>query len=167
MSAKHDGFLTYLTTKTFTNDFITDYEYWCHRIFRGWTLFIDFDEFYNKCWEELLDKLREKPFDPSVATFQTYVISTITASAQRIWMKNKSYRNHPEVDCDDPIISNSVSMNDSYFSLFEPMIRFADKLDLEVDLDEVDAIYQENDKTIVAKAVDWWKLKYEQGGLEC
>lgn len=164
MSKNHNGFLTYLETGEFTEDFITDYEYWCRRIFRGWNLFIDFEEFYNKCWEEFLLKLQKNPFDPSLGlTFQTYVISTPNAAAQRIWMNNKKYKNHPEVDCDDPIISNSVSVNDDYFSLFEPMIKYAKTLEIEVDVRDIESIYQEDENSFITKVIDWWKLKYEQG----
>lgn len=166
MSEKHNGFLTYLENGEFTEDFITDYQYWCRRTMSKWNLFISFDEFYNRCWERLLLKMKNKPFDPKIAKFQTYVISTPFEMAQDIWMKNKSYRKHYEVDCDEPTIANSISMSESYFSVFEPMIGYAKSLDIEVDVDEVDSIYHSNDKTILSKAIDWWKLKYERGFYE-
>lgn len=73
---------------------MADFEYWCRRTFRKWTLFVPFEEYYSQCWVALMERLPN--FDPSIATIQTLCISTANNECWRIYMKNKTAMSHPE-----------------------------------------------------------------------
>ena len=78
---KYNGFASYLTTGTFTDEFIKDYKYWCKRIYGQWKgLQMEFDTFYETCWEALLTKINQ--FDPNRATIQTFCINTKVTHTQ-------------------------------------------------------------------------------------
>ena len=129
---KYTGFESYISTGTFTKEFIHDYEYWCKRIFNNWNLFIEFDTFYSICWEALLTKINE--FDPGIATIQTFCISRINNEAWRMYMKNKTRR--PETDCNSPVIENTLEAFDEYelSDSIDDFVRYCSKLGVTVDV---------------------------------
>ena len=138
---KYSGFTSYLTTHTFTPEFIHDYKYWCWKIFKRWTLFTDFDNFYSICWNALLSKINE--FDPNIATIQTFCISRINNEALRLWTNNKQQAKRGETDCDNPVIQNELiarSETDIY-EMFSDFERYANSLGVEVNLEELYAEY--------------------------
>lgn len=153
---KYHGFESYLETGEFTPEFMHDYEYWCRKIFRRWTLFVDFDAFYGQCWEALLSKIKE--FDPNIATIQTFCISRINNEAWRRYMKNKTVR--PEVDCDSPVMENTLTARDEVVSR-NSLVDFAlwckNARGVDVDLDALYADCSEGIETPASLVYAWWK----------
>lgn len=155
MQQKYTGFLSYLETKTFTPEFINDYNYWCKKIFNQWSLFTDLENFTGRCWEALLSKINE--FDPSIATIQTFCISRINNEAWRIYMKNKQRK--PEVDSDDPVYQSDLSFISNYEQTDEiqSFIQYANKRGVQVDEDELIADLTDNKITPTKIVWAWWK----------
>ena len=142
---KYSGFTSYLTNHEFTPEFIHDYKYWCWKIYKRWTLFTDFDNFYSICWEALLSKINE--FDPTISQIQTFCISRITNEAWRFYMGNKTRSKRPEIDSDDPVIqSDLVAKSDvELFEVFSDFERYANSLGVKVNLEELYKEYTEYD----------------------
>ena len=140
---KYSGFTSYLANHEFTPEFIHDYKYWCWKIYKRWTLFTDFDNFYSICWEALLSKIDE--FDPTIATIQTFCISRINNEAWRFYMANKTQSKRPEIDSDDPVIqSDLVARSDTeMFEIFSDFEKYANSLGVKVNLNELYAQYIE------------------------
>ena len=141
---KYSGFTSYLTTHTFTPEFIHDYKYWCWKIFKRWTLFVDFDNFYSICWEALLSKIAE--FDPKIATIQTFCISRINNEALRLYTNNKlrlKRNNGKEMDSDDPVIQGDlVAKSDTeLFEMFHDFELYASSLGIKVNVPELYKMY--------------------------
>ena len=161
---KYTGFEQYLTTKEFTPDFIHDYKYWCWKIFKRWTLFIDFDTFYSKCWEALLEKINE--FNPKIATIQTFCISRINNEAWRFYMKNKTKR--PEIDSDSPVIQNTLQYEGNEkdrFEVFSDFVKYADSLGVKVNVEELYADYTEGvDSAPMIAFATWRAMNKDIGG---
>lgn len=159
--SKYTGFTSYLTTGTFTKEFIHDYEYWCKRIYFQWKkLTVDFESFYAICWEALLTKINE--FDPSIATIQTFCISRINNEAWRLYMKVKGKK--PEVDVDSDVVKNTVeysesNMNES-LNEFESWCR---SKGVSVNKDELYSDYIEGKESPGMLAYSWWKLRCVEG----
>ena len=153
---KYTGFESYLTERKFTPDFIHDYKYWSYKIFKRWTLFIDFDTFYSKCWEALLEKINE--FDPKIATIQTFCISRINNEAWRFYMKNKTRR--PEIDSDSPVIKNTLEYEvdeKDRFEMFSDFVRYAESLGVKVNVKELYADYSEGKESAPMIAFATWR----------
>jgi len=140
---KYSGFTSYLTTHTFTPEFIHDYKYWCWKVYKRWTLFTDFDNFYSLCWEALLSKIAE--FDPKISQIQTFCISRINNEAWRLYMKNKIAKT--EVDSDDPVIQSDLiaKSETELYEMFSDFERYANSLGVEVNLQELYKVYTEYD----------------------
>ena len=139
---KYTGFESYLTEHKFTKEFINDYKYWSKKIFKRWTLFIDFDTFYSQCWVALLEKIDQ--FNPNIATIQTFCISRINNEAWRFYMKNKSHR--PEIDSDSPVIQNTLEYDvddNDRFEMFSDFVKYANSLGVQVNVKELYADYSE------------------------
>lgn len=154
---KHTGFEDYLTTGTFTPEFIHDYEYWCKRIFYKWKkLAIDFDTFYETCWEALLTKI--DLFDPTIATIQTFCISRINNEAWRFYMKYKTRR--PEVDCNSEIVENTLTAETRIEDIKHSMDDFAlycNKQGVEVNIEELYKDYVEEKESAPMIVYTWWR----------
>ncbi len=140
---KYSGFTSYLEKHEFTPEFVHDYKYWCWKIFKRWTLFTDFDNFYSICWEALLNKINK--FNPEIATIQTFCISRINNEAWRLYMKNKFAK--PEIDSDDPVIqSDLVARSETeLYEVFSDFERYANSLGVKVNLKELYKEYTEYD----------------------
>lgn len=161
MADKHTGFQDYVDTGKFTPQFINDYQYWCKRIFRQWSLFVDFDTFYSICWEALLSKINE--FDPKIATIQTFCISRINNEAWRLYMKNKTRR--PEIDSDSAVIANTLEATKVDNDLFEQFYSFqlyANSLGVQVDLKAFYDQYSSGQKTPAMIAFLSWRVHNKQ-----
>ena len=167
---KYSGFTSYLTTHTFTPEFIHDYKYWCWKIYKRWTLFTDFDNFYSICWEALLSKINE--FDPAIATIQTFCISRINNEAWRFYMKNKLKKQ--EIDSDDPVIqSDLIAKSDTdLFEVFSDFEKYANSLGVKVNLEELYKEYTEYDSKsdkesapLIAFAA-WRAMRKDVGGRD-
>ena len=156
-TVKHTGFQDYVTMGKFTPEFIHDYEYWCKRIFFKWSLFTDFENFYQICWEALLDKINE--FDPKIATIQTFCISRINNEAWRLYMKNKGRR--PEIDCSDPVIQGDLVAKDDLeiYEMFSDFIKYAEKYGISVNVKELYKDYSSNEETPAMVAFAAWRAK--------
>lgn len=166
-SKKYTGFESYLKNHEFTPEFISDYQYWCKRIFKNWTLFTEFENFYGICWAALLDKDKGiSHFDPNIATIQTFCISRINNEAWRLYMKNKTIR--PEVDCDDPIIQGSLSDKGNekeLFDVFHDFELYANSLGVSVNIKELYEDYTENKYSAPMIAFTSWRaMNNEVGG---
>jgi hypothetical protein len=168
--AKYNGFTSYVTTGTFTPEFIHDYKYWCWKIFKRWTLFTDFDNFYSICWEALLTKIPE--FDPKISQIQTFCISRINNEAWRLYMKNQA--SGREIDADDPVIQGELIARSEteLFETFSDFERYANSLGVEVNLKELYAMYSEYDKDskvepapLIAFAA-WRAMRHDIGGRD-
>ena len=159
---KHTGFQDYLTTGKFTPEFIHDYEYWCKRIFFKWSLFTDFENFYQICWEALLSKINE--FDPSIATIQTFCISRINNEAWRLYMKNKGRA--PEIDSDDPVIQgNLVDRNTTeLFEIFEDFRKYCNGYGIDVNIKNLYQEYSAGEETPALIAFASWRAKRKDIG---
>ena len=159
---KYTGFESYLTTGTFTKEFIHDYEYWCKRIFFHWKkLAVDFDTFYETCWEALLSKI--DMFDPSIATIQTFCISRINNEAWRFYMKYKTKRQ--EVDSDSDVIKNTLEdEREDTLLILEEFERYCNSLGVTVNMKELynDYIEQKDSAPIIAYA--WWRANNKEVG---
>lgn len=157
--AKYNGFASYITTGKFTPEFIKDYEYWCKRIYWQWKgLQMEFDTFYETCWEALLKKIDE--FDPKVATIQTFCISRINNEAWRAYMKIKNGKSETDIDSDvmkNTLESddNSIDRNDS----FNDFIMYCNTLGIMVNKEELVKQYYSNEKTAPILAYAWWRAK--------
>lgn len=168
--SKYSGFTSYLTNHEFTPEFIHDYKYWCWKIYKRWTLFTDFDNFYSICWEALLAKLPE--FDPKISQIQTFCISRITNEAWRFYMSNKTKSKRPEIDSDDPVIqSDLVAKSDTeLFEVFSDFERYANSLGVKVNLEELYKEYTEyDDKSETESApliafAAWRAMRKDVGG---
>ena len=153
----HTGFRDYELTGKFTPEFIHDYEYWCKRIFFKWSLFTDFETFYQICWEALLSKIDQ--FDPSIATIQTFCISRINNEAWRLYMKNKGRR--PEIDCTDPVIQGDLTAKSmtELFEVFTDFANYAKQYGIEVNIDELYKQYTSEEETPAMVAFTCWRAK--------
>lgn len=154
---EHTGFLQYQETGTITKEFINDFNYWCRRTFRYWTLFIDYDEFNSICWTALLERLPK--FDPAIATIQTYCISTINNEAWRRYTKNKGVKH--ECDCDDTVVQNMLYNVDDHCSKLQYYIECAKHLGIDVDREALQLAYQEQCPGVFVKALDWWLASHQ------
>lgn len=153
---KYTGFEQYLEKHEFTPDFIHDYKYWCWKIFKRWTLFIDFDTFYSRCWEALLEKINE--FDSKIATIQTFCISRINNEAWRFYMKNKTAR--VEIDTENPVIQNTLTHNSNdidNYEMFSDFERYANSLGVQVNVKELYADYTECKESAPMIAFAAWR----------
>lgn len=143
---KYSGFTSYLTNHEFTPDFIHDYKYWCWKIYKRWSLFTDFDNFYSICWEALLAKIPE--FDPEISQIQTFCISRINNEAWRFYTNNKiAKKRGQEIDSDDPVIQSELiarSETDMY-EMFSDFERYANSLGVQVNLEGLYEMYTEYD----------------------
>ena len=159
---KYSGFESYLLTGEFTPEFIHDFEYWAKRIFNNWKLFIEFDTFYSICWEALLTRINE--FDPKIATIQTFCISRINNEAWRQYMKNKTRK--PEIDCDSPVVENTVETPDIYETIesIEDFERYCNKKGVTINIQEFYKDYTEEKYTAPVIAYTWWKAKNNEVG---
>ncbi len=159
---KHTGFEEYLTTGTFTPQFIHDYEYWCKRIYFQWKrLATDFDTFYSTCWEALLNKIDE--FDPNIATIQTFCMSRINNEAWRFYMKYKTRK--IEVDTEDDVIKNTLCCDEESIkpNLFE-FEQYCNKMGVQVNIDNLYNDYIEQKSTPPMIVYSWWqKMKNKLG----
>lgn len=161
---KYSGFESYLENKTFTPSFCKDFEYWARKIFKNWTLFIDFEDFYAKCWEALLEKINE--FDPNIATIQTFCISRINNEAWRQYMKNKTIR--PEVDSDDEVIQGDLvakNDDDELHRIFFDFVLYANQLGVQVNEEELYADYTECKDSPGMLAFAAWRGKNKEVGM--
>ena len=162
---KYNGFASYLTTGTFTDEFIKDYKYWCKRIYGQWKgLQMEFDTFYETCWEALLTKINQ--FDPNRATIQTFCISRINNEAWRAYMKIKS--GHSESDIDSDVLKNTLESSDIDIGEdsrpFDDFIRYCNTMGIIVDREAlVKEYYSYNEKedkpSPVILAYAWWRVK--------
>ena len=152
---KYSGFTSYLTNHEFTPEFIHDYKYWCWKIYKRWTLFTDFDNFYSICWEALLAKLPE--FDPNISQIQTFCISRINNEAWRFYMKNKIKKQ--EIDCDDPVIQSDLvaKCDTDIFEMFSDFERYANSLGVKVNLKELYKDYSEEKDSAPMIAFAAWR----------
>ena len=160
---KYTGFESYLTEHKFTDEFIHDYHYWSWKIFKRWTLFIDFDTFYSQCWEALLEKINE--FDPAIATIQTFCISRINNEAWRFYMKNKYAK--ATTDCDSPVIQNTVGYipeETELYEMFSDFERYANSLGVEVNVEELYADYTEEKESAPMIAFAAWRMMHKAVG---
>lgn len=160
---KYTGFESYLTEHKFTPEFIHDYQYWSWKIFKRWTLFIDFDTFYSQCWEALLEKIDE--FDPAIATIQTFCISRINNEAWRSYMKNKYAK--ATTDCDSPVIQNTmgyIPRETELYEMFSDFERYANSLGVEVNLEELYADYTEEKESDAMIAFAAWRMMHKAVG---
>lgn len=158
-SKKYTGFESYVLTGEFTPEFIKDFEYWSRKIFRRWTLFTEFDNFYGICWESLLSKIKE--FDPKIASIQTFCIfRIINAEAWRLYMNNKSVR--PEVDSDDPVIQGGLIAKTDIetYDMFNDFIKYANSFGIKVNLEKLYEDYTECKETPGTLAFISWRSKY-------
>lgn len=155
---KYNGFASYLEKKEITPEFITDFEYWCKKMFKRWTLFVDFEEFYSQCWESLMERLPN--FDPKIATIQTLCISTANNECWRIYMKNKIRIAHPEDDIDDPVINSNIKCKETECASFLELFNEFKRLGIQADLDMIKKEYY-ND-SLIGKCLAWKKLKMEK-----
>lgn len=141
--AKYSGFTSYLTTGTFTPEFVHDYKYWCWKIYKRWTLYTDFDTFYSICWEALLKKIKE--FNPKIATIQTFCISRINNEAMRIWTYNKTKvkQGRVEVDSDNPVIQGDLVARSEteLFDMFHDFELYAATFGIKVNIPELYKLY--------------------------
>lgn len=163
MEKKYTGFESYLTEHKFTDEFIHDYHYWAWKIFKRWTLFIDFDTFYSQCWEALLEKINE--FNPAIATIQTFCISRINNEAWRFYMKNKYAK--AITDCDSPVIQNTVGYiprETELYEMFSDFERYANSLGVEVNVDELYADYTEEKESAPMIAFAAWRMMHKAVG---
>lgn len=158
-TVKHTGFESYLTTGTFTTEFIHDYEYWCKRIFFQWKkLAVDFETFYAICWEALLSRIND--FDPGIATIQTFCISRINNEAWRLYMKKKTRK--PEVDVDSDLMKNTLeyTSRETMRSLGE-FESYCNGMGVEVNMKELYSQYIQGNETAPVIAYAWWKANSE------
>ena len=125
---KYTGFLDYVKYGEFTENFIKDFEYWAKKIFKRWTLFIDFDEFYSNCWYALCSKIHE--FDSNIATIQTFCISRINNEAWRQYQKNKQA--HIVSDIEDPVIFNQCFCENENDFLFYDFLNYLKSYDVDI-----------------------------------
>ncbi len=162
---KYSGFESYLTTGTFTPEFIEDYKYWCKRIYWQWKgLQMEFDTFYEICWEALLTKINE--FNPKVATIQTFCISRVNNEAWRAYMKIKNRK--PEQDCNSPVIENTVEAvdTDEVMANINDFARYCNKKGVSIDIDAFYADYSEGKDTAPVIAYASWRAKNKEiGGM--
>lgn len=167
---KYNGFASYITTGTFTKEFIDDYEYWCKRIYWQWKgLQMEFDTFYETCWEALLTKIDQ--FDPKRATIQTFCISRINNEAWRRYMKIKDGKNN-ETDVDSDVLRNTLEANENVEEdqrPFDDFIRYCNTLGIIVNRDEFIKEYysyneKENPKSPAMLAYAWWRVTNKEVG---
>lgn len=152
---KYFGFASYLSEHKITKEFIKDYEYWTKKIFYHWKLFTTYENFQSICWEALLSKLPE--FDPEIATIQTFCLSRINNEAWRFYMKTKSKR--IEIDCENPVLQADLvyKPGTEVYLLFSDFVRYCNKMDVEVDVDELYKDYSEEKYTAPLIAFVAWK----------
>lgn len=163
MSTKYTGFQSYVTTGKFTPEFIHDFEYWCKRIFWNWKFYdMEFDTFYEICWEALLTKINE--FDPKIATIQTFCISRINNEAWRTYMKNKAKK--PEVDTEDDVIKNTLSAEEkeTYYEYLNDFVMYCNTQGVIVNKKELYADYIEEKDSAPMLAFAWWMAKNKEVG---
>ena len=161
--SKYSGFTSYLEKHEFTPEFIHDYKYWCWKIYKRWTLFTDFDNFYSICWEALLSKINES--DPAIATIQTFCISRINNEAWRFYMKNKTAKQ--EIDSDDPVIqSDLIARSETeMYEMFSDFERDANSLGVSVNLKELYKDYtEEKDSAPMIAFAAWRAMNKDVGG---
>lgn len=160
--SKHTGFESYLTTHEFTKEFVNDYFYWSKRIFYRWKyLGVDFDTFYETCWEALLSRINE--FDPGIATIQTFCISRINNEAWRFYMKCKSAK--PEVDINNEVIENTLEQGmheESLKASFNDFSLYCMNMGVKVNLDELYNDYLEGRESAPVIVYAWWKAKNKE-----
>ena len=161
--SKYNGFASYVTTGKFTEEFIKDYKYWCKRIYNQWKgLQMEFDTFYEICWEALLTKIPN--FDPKIATIQTFYISRINNEAWRAYMKIKS--GHSESDIDSDVLKNTLESDINVGEDQRPIddfIRYCNTMGIIVDRKAfIKEYYSYNDKEDKASpamlAYAWWRV---------
>jgi len=164
---KYSGFESYLVKREFTPEFIKDYEYWCKRIYWQWKgLQMEFDTFYETCWEALLTKIDE--FDPSISKIQTFCISRINNEAWRAWMKIKNHA--PEQDCNSPVVENTVEAinTDEVMDSINDFARYCNKKGVSIDIDKFYKDYTEytDKKEYSAPLIvyAWWRGKNREVG---
>ena len=166
---KYTGFESYIATGTFTREFIHDYEYWCKRIFFQWKkLDMDFDTFYETCWEALLKKINM--FDPKIATIQTFCISRINNEAWRAYMAYKAKKKRPEVDCNSELMENTLTddTEDPKQSL-QLFVSYCNRMGVTVNFEELYNDYIQYDgKKVEASApiiaYAWWRASNNEVG---
>lgn len=165
MANKYNGFASYLTTGTFTKEFITDYEYWCKRIYWQWKgLQMEFDTFYETCWEALLTKINE--FDPKVATIQTFCISRINNEAWRRYMKIKNGKDN-ETDVDSEVLKNTLETEYDQTEEerpFDDFIRYCNTMGIIVNRKELIKEYYSNSESAPMLAYAWWRVNSKEIG---
>lgn len=161
---KHSGFLDYLETGKFTDEFIHDFNYWCKRIYKYWKYLCEYDDFYENCWEALLSKIDQ--FDPNIATFQTFCISRINNEALRIYMKNKNHSKITEIDCDDPVIQADLIFGGEteVYLYFDGFVKYAESMGVTINIDEFYADYKEEKITPAMLAFSAWSMKNNEVG---
>ena len=159
---KYFGFASYLEKHEITPEFVKDYEYWTKKIFYHWNLYTDYDIFQSVCWEALLTKLPE--FDPNIATIQTFCLSRINNEAWRMFMKLKSKK--VEIDCESPVLQpDLVAKSETNPSLlFLDFVRYAERLGVKVNVDELYDDYKEEKWTAPVIAFCAWKLRNNEVG---
>jgi len=81
------GLTSYLSTGKFTPEFIDDVEAMISKVFKGWSLYEDRDEFSSFCWAKIVKALQI--FDKNVSSLYTYLSQVIYNEAQRIYSKHK------------------------------------------------------------------------------
>jgi hypothetical protein len=161
---KYSGFESYLDKHEFTDDFIKDYEYWCKRIYWQWKgLQMEFDTFYEICWEALLKKISE--FDPAISKIQTFCISRINNEAWRAYMKIKNRK--PEKDCNSPVVENTVEAinEDEVMDSINDFARYCNKKGVSIDIAKFYDDYtecKENSAPLIVYA--WWRAKNKEVG---
>lgn len=160
MATKYNGFASYLTTGTFTNEFIKDYEYWCKRIYWQWRgLQMEFDSFYMICWEALLSKI--DTFDPNIASIQTFCISRINNEALRRYMKIKNGKDN-ETDIDNDVLRNTLETDYDKIEVerpFDDFIRYCNTMGVIVNREELIKQYYSNEVTAPIIVYAWWRAK--------
>lgn len=165
---KYTGFESYLTTGTFTKEFIHDYEYWCKRIFFRWKrLDVDFDTFYETCWEALLKQM--DLFDPKIATIQTFCISRINNEAWRFFMAYKTKMNRgPEVDCNSEVMENTLTYDkEDPLDSLNLFASYCNTMGVSVNVEELYNDYLKYDgKNASAPliAYTWWRASNKEVG---
>jgi len=161
---KYTGFESYLTTGTFTKEFIHDYEYWCKRIFFQWKkLAMDFDTFYETCWEALLTKI--DMFDPKIATIQTFCISRINNEAWRAYMAYKTKKKRPEVDCNSELMENTLTYeNEDAITSLSAFVDYCNRMGVTVNFDELYSDYVEEKDSAPMIAYAWWRASNREVG---
>jgi len=152
---KYYGFTSYLEEHKITKEFIKDYEYWTKKIFYHWKLFTTYEDFQSKCWEALLTGLPD--FDPNIATIQTFCLSRINNEAWRFYMKTKARK--IEIDCENPVLQADLvyKPGTEVYLLFSDFVRYASKMNIEVNVEELYKDYSEEKWTAPVIAYVAWK----------